>query len=243
MKSNKTYQPPSSKREIIYLVCMAFFAVATLFFDHPIIAAAEGGMFLLLLGYTLFARNREAKKLSRYIESITYDTENAKNSTLLSFPLPMAVFRLADSSIVWGNDAFFRMLGDQDSRLNARLVSLIPDFSGKWLMEGKTQYPALVEVQGRKYQLHGNLIRSEKEEEASAIMGISYWLDVTDYDNTRILYEQSRPVPGVVVIDNLDEMTRNYPERVRNELRDSVEDRLRQSMVFCAVMTGIASLS
>ena len=236
MKSNKTYQPPSSKREIIYLICMAFFALATLFFDHPIIAMAEGGMFLLLLGYTLFARNRETKKLSRYIESITYDTENAKNSTLLSFPLPMAVFRLADSSIVWGNDAFFRMLGDLDSRLNARLVSLVPDFTGKWLMEGKTQYPAIVEVQGRKYQLHGNLIRAEKEEEANAIMGISYWLDVTDYDNTRILYEESRPVPGVVVIDNLDEMTRNYPERVRNELRDSVEDRLHQ---WCESFHGI----
>ena len=236
MKSNKTYQPPSGKADILYLVCIALFALAALLFDHPKLAAAEGAVFLLLLAITLLTKRREARQLSKYIESITYDTENAKNSTLLSFPLPMAVFRLSDSSVVWGNDAFFRMFGIQDSRLNARLIDLIPEFSGKWLMEGKTLYPSLAEVQGRKYQLHGNLIRAEKEDEDNAIMGITYWLDVTDYDNTRILFEKTRPVPGIVVIDNLDEMARNYPDRIRNELRDSVEDRLHH---WCEEYHGI----
>ena len=236
MKSNKTYQPPSGKADILYLLCIALFALAALLCDHPKLATAEGAVFLVLLAITLLTKRREARQLAKYIESITYDTENAKNSTLLSFPLPMAVFRLSDSSVVWGNDAFFRMFGIQDSRLNARLIDLIPEFSGKWLMEGKTLYPSLAEVQGRKYQLHGNLIRAEKEEEANAIMGITYWLDVTDYDNTRILYENTRPVPGIVVIDNLDEMARNYPDRIRNELRDSVEDRLHH---WCEEYHGI----
>ena len=237
MKSNKMYQPPSGKAEILFLVCIALFAAAALFFRQPILAAAEGVVFLILLAITLITKRREARQLAKYIESITYDTENAKNSTLLSFPLPMAVFRLNDSSVVWGNDAFFRMFDEQaSSRLSAKMVSLIPDFSGKWLMEGKTHYPVLAEVQGRKYQLHGNLIRAEKDEESNAIMGITYWLDVTDYDNTRILYENSRPVPGIVVIDNLDEMARNYPERIRNELRDTVEDRLHH---WCEEYHGI----
>ncbi len=236
MKSNKTYRPSSGKLEIVFLVCIALFASAALYFRQYVLAAAEGAVFLILLIYTLLAKRWEAKRLASYIESITYDAENAKNSTLLSFPLPIAVFRLGDSSIVWGNDAFFQLFGIQSSRLEAKLVTLIPDFSGKWLMEGKTLFPNLAEIQDRKYQLYGNLIRGEKDEDANAIMGITYWLDVTDYENTRILYEQSRPVPGVVVIDNFDEMTRNYPERVRNELRDSVEDRLHH---WCESFHGI----
>ncbi len=236
MKSKKTYQPASGKAEIVFLVCIALFAGAALYFRQPVLAAAEGAVFLILLIYTLLARRHEARQLASYIESITYDAENAKNSTLLSFPLPIAVFRLSDSSIVWGNDAFFRLFSMQHSRLDAKLITLIPEFSGKWLMEGKTLFPNLAEIQGRKYQLYGNLIRSERDEDANAIMGITYWLDVTDYDNTRILYKQSRPVPGIVVIDNFDEMTRNFPERVRNELRDSVEDRLRH---WCEGYHGI----
>ena len=59
-------------------------------------------------------------------------------------------------------------------------------------------------------------------------MGIAYWVDVTDYDDVRIKYEESRPVVATIVIDNYDEMIRNQPERVKNELRDAVEDRITQ---------------
>ena len=53
MKSNKTYQPPSGKADILYLVCIALFALAALLFDHPKLAAAEGAVFLVL-GFLIF---------------------------------------------------------------------------------------------------------------------------------------------------------------------------------------------
>ena len=241
VKSNRNYKPISGPTILVYLICMAVFALATLYLagqDEALypLAAAEGAVVAVLVVAALVLRRRNQRQLSAYIESITYDTENAKNSTLLNFPLPIAVFRLSDSSVVWGNDNFFAMFGLSGSRIDAKLASLISGFSGKWLMEGKNRYPSIVELDGKKYQLHGNLIRSEREDEDSAIMGITYWLDVTDYDNTRILYEQSRPIPGVVVIDNLEEMVKNYPERVKNEIRDAVEDRLR---AWCSAYHGI----
>ena len=59
-------------------------------------------------------------------------------------------------------------------------------------------------------------------------MGIAYWVDVTEYDDVRIKYEESRPVVGVLIIDNYDELIRNQPERVKNDLRDAVEDQINQ---------------
>ncbi len=232
--SNK--KPLSEPTYILYLVFMGMFALASLYFKQYIMAGAEAAVILILAIIAVVTRRIKAKQLAAYIESITYDTENAKNSTLLSFPLPMAVFRLSDTSVVWGNDAFFKLFKVTGSRVDVQLISLAPDFSGKWLKEGKAKYPNVVEIEGRKYQIHGNLIRAEHDEEESAIMGITYWMDVTEYDNTRILYEQSRPVPAVIVIDNLDELTRNYPERVKNDIRDSVEERLRN---WCEPYHGI----
>ena len=138
MKSNRKYKPLSEPTYIIYLLFMAAFALASLYFRQYILAAAEGGIVLILGLVALIMRRRKAKQLAAYIESITYDTENAKNSTLLSFPLPMAVFRLSDSSVVWGNDGFFQMFGISGSRMNARLVVPDPGFLRKWLMEGQT---------------------------------------------------------------------------------------------------------
>ncbi|MBR4472754.1 MAG: DHH family phosphoesterase [Oscillospiraceae bacterium] len=228
MKSKQSYQRILEPTQVLYLFFIALFALAAFLLKHYRLAIAEGVVFLVLLIVSIITRRRNAKALDAYIESITYDTENAKNSTLLSFPLPMAVFRLSNSDVVWGNDAFFAMFGVGGTRIDAQLASLIPDFSGKWLMEGKTRYPSLIEIRERKYQMFGNLIRGDKDDENNAIMGITYWLDVTDYDNTRILYEQSRPVPAVIVLDNLDELVRNYPDRVKNDIRENVEDRLHK---------------
>ena len=212
----------------MYLFFLVVFAAATLFFKMYYLAAAEGCVILLLLVYSFFAKRKRTKQLMAYIEAVTYDTENAKNNTLMNFPLPIAVFRLDDSRIVWGNEMFFDMCGSTGTRVDARISDMVPEFSGKWLLEGKNQFPSLLEVEGRKYQLHGNIIRSANNDESSAFMGITYWVDVTDYDNIRIEYERSRPIAAVIVIDNLDEMTKNQTDRVKNDIRDAVEDKLNQ---------------
>ena len=142
----------------------------------------------------------------------------------------MAVFSLNDLRVIWANQIFFNMCGVSGSRFEARLDTLVPEFSAKWLLEGKTQSPDLLAINGRKYQIHGNIIRpgEEQEEPGHGFMGIAYWVDVTEYDDVRIKYEESRPVVGVLIIDNYDELIRNQPERVKNDLRDAVEDQINQ---------------
>ena len=231
---NKNLQRLAEPGSKMYLFFLVAFAVATLLLKMYELAVAEAAVILLLLVYSAFSRRRKAKQLAAYIESLTYETENAKNNTLMNFPLPIAVFRLDDSRIVWGNEMFFSMCGATGARLDACMVDLVPDFSAKWLMEGKTQFPSLLEIGGRKYKLHGNIIRAEEADESSAFMGITYWVDVTDYDDIRIEYENSRPVAGIIVIDNLDELTRNQPDRIKNDLRDAVEDKLSQWAEECS---------
>ena len=225
---NKNLQRLAEPGVGMYVFFLVVFAAVNLFFKLYIVAAAEVGVILLLLVYAQFAKRKRAKQLTAYIEAVTYDTENAKNNTLMNFPLPIAVFRLDDSRIVWGNEMFFDMCGSTGTRVDARISDMVPEFSGKWLLEGKNQFPSLLEVGGRKYQLHGNIIRSANNDESSAFMGITYWVDVTDYDNIRLEYERSRPVAAVIVIDNLDELTKNQPDRVKNDIRDAVEDKLNQ---------------
>ena len=233
---NKNLRRLAEPGATIHMFVLAAFAVATLLFGMTELAAIEAGVILLLVVISFFAKRKKEKQLAAYIESVTYETENAKNNTLMNFPLPIAVFRLADSVIVWGNDMFFDMCGQHGTRMDASIAQMVPQFSGKWLLEGKTQYPTLLELGGRKYQLHGNIIRSDKGDEQNAFMGITYWVDVTDYDKIRQEYEHTRPVAGVVIIDNLEEMIRNQPDRVKNDIRDAVEDKLKE---WCDSFHGI----
>lgn len=67
-------------------------------------------------------------------------------------------------------------------------------------------------------------------------MGICYWMDVSDFEEIKQQFSDTRPVAGVVVIDNLDELVKNQPERIKNDIRDAVEDKLDQ---WCAEYGGI----
>lgn len=220
----------------LHLVILVIFAAASLYFKLYELAAAEAGVILLLLVYGFFAKRSREKRLSACIEAITYDTENSKSSALVNFPMPIAVFRLDDSRIIWGNEMFFSMCGTPEARIDARVADLVPQFTGKWLLEGKTQSPELLTMNGKKYRLQGSIVHTGAEDAENVSMGIVYWLDVTEYDNIRIKYEETRPVAGVVVIDNLDELFKNQTDRIKNDIRDAVEDRLRQ---WCEEYGGI----
>ena len=102
----------------LYLLFLVIFAIATLILvrDRWWIAAAEGVVILALIIYALILRRTKRKALLRYLESVTYDTESAMNNTLQNFPLPIAVFGLDDSRIIWGNEMFFKMCGCRSRR-------------------------------------------------------------------------------------------------------------------------------
>ncbi len=225
MKNSQRLFEQNTRPYVFFLIA---FAVVTLVMKSYYLAAAEGVVILALIVYSVIARSRRRKALLAYIESVTYDAESAKNNTLLNFPLPIVVFRLDDSRIIWGNEMFFSISGMSGTRTDISVAELIPEFSGKWLMEGKTSCPDLLELKGRKYQICGNIVRSGKDEGEQHFMAIAYWIDVTDYENIRDEYALSKPVAAILTIDNFEELMKNQPERVRNDLRDAVGDKLDQ---------------
>ena len=194
--------------------------------NFTLLAELEAALLLTFLIFFLIYFIRSRRSYRKQIKKIKYDTSNAKDNTLMNFPLPIAVFRLNDSRIIWNNGQFSSMCKLDGSKLDAKLTDLVPEFSGKWLAEGKSVYPGVLTVDGKKYRIYGKLIRPENPDETVAFMGVTYWINVTDFENLRALYEKTRPVISIVVIDNLDEMTRNQPDKVKNDVREAVEDRL-----------------
>lgn len=170
MKNSQRLFEPNTRPFVFFLIV---FAVATLVTKNFYLAAAEGVVILALIIYSLIMRSRRRKALLAYIESVTYDAETAKNNTLLNFPLPIVVFRLDDSRIIWGNEMFFSISGLSGTRTDISLAELIPEFSGKWLMEGKTQSPDLLSLTAKVSDLRQHRPLRRKRCKRSAFYGDS----------------------------------------------------------------------
>ncbi len=213
----------------LFLIVLIVFAVITFFFKEEL-AIAEFIVIIILIVYSMLGAKRRRRELVKYLEDVTYNAESAKNNTLMNFPLPIVVFKIEDYQVVWGNQVFFSLFGGKKPSFEAKLTDMVPGFNIKWLLEGKTQYPGLVQVGVRKYQLHGNIIRSksEQEDQRQGYMGITYWVDVTDFDDIKQEYENSRPVTAILVVDNYDELMKNIPDRAKVELRGLIDDKLAE---------------
>lgn len=226
---NKRFQKLVAPGMRLYLLIMIVFAVITFFFADQMLAFAEAGVILILIIYSLVDARRRRKKLVAYIEDVTYNTESAKNNTLMNFPLPIVVFKIDDHQIIWGNQIFFNLFGQQKPSFEASLADMVPGFNSKWLLEGKSQYPGLVQVDGKKYQLHGNIIRGKSDENGTSgagFMGITYWVDVTEFDDIKLEYEASRPATMLFVVDNYDELIKGVTDRKRMELRGLIDEEI-----------------
>jgi len=209
------------------LVIMAVFAVATWFFQRQL-AYVEGAVMAGLIVYSVIRERQRRRELQTLVETVTYNAESATNNTLMHFPLPMAVFRLGDSGVVWGNEPFWTMCGYSSPAFDEQLSELVPSFNGKWLLEGKTRMAELLEVAGHKYQVNGNMVRAGQTEETYEFMGITYWVDVTEYDQVKQEYLASRPVVMLIVVDNYDEMLKPLTDRQRIELRGNLDAAVEQ---------------
>ncbi|MEA4895172.1 MAG: DHH family phosphoesterase [Oscillospiraceae bacterium] len=212
---------PGTRLNFFFLVVFAGIA----FVFNIKLAYAEIAVVALLFIYSVIINRRRRKDFQAYIESVTANVEAVKSGTLVNFPLPMVAFRLDNTAIVWGNSFFSDIFTKKNFHLDTRLSDLIPGFRSKWLTEGKLQYPELVEVSGRRYRVYGNIVRGETETSRD-FMGISYWLDVTDYEQTKNEYENSRPIVAIILFDNLDEISKNQPERVKTRLQNAISEKV-----------------
>jgi len=213
----------------LYFILLVVFAALTFIFGEgtmQTVALVEVLVILLLALYTRFDSKRRAEKLVSYIESMTDGLDSASHASLTQSPLPAVIFSSKSCNILWSNDLFRSMSGNREHLFEVRVSDLIPDFSSDWLREGKTECPHVVAVGERKFKVYGSLSRHEMSERSDDFLATTYWVDVTEYDNTQHAYDLSRPVYMTILLDNYDDLLRGLTEREKSSLISDIDAKI-----------------
>ena len=220
----------------LYFLCLIVFAAVTALFSVPA-AAAELAVVVILYLYFRRSNALRQKEILKYIENVTCNMDSATKDTMVNAPLPMVIFRPENDEVIWSNDRFLQITGEREHLFDTKITAAVPDFSSRWLMEGKTECPTEVRIGERRFLVYGHLVRTE-EQGARGYLATTYWVDVTDFAQVRDEFYATRPVVAILTVDNYEELMKGATDNAKSAMRSEIDDRLAQWVapaqgVFC----------
>ena len=171
-----------------FFLVMLSFAIPTALNEQYFLAGIELAVTVVSFVVYLLYRSFRRKQLQTYVQKFTDEisgTEGAKQ------PFPMVLIRLYDGGIVYANDDFIKRSGMNDTLRTVHIEEILPGFSSDWLSVGKTEAPADLTLEGRRYRIHGTLIRGDDQQNTP--LGLLYLADLTEFYQIRDEYIRSRP--------------------------------------------------
>ena len=211
----------------LYFICAVLFAAATFCTPIPRIAVAGTELLLILVLYLNYRSTAKKRReaIQRYIDDVTDDMTTADKASMLSAPIAMMVFRPDTQEILWSNDSFRELTGMKETGFENRIDDSLPAFSYRWLLEGKSEAPETVVMNDRHFRVYG-LLTHPGGVRRSTLLATTYWFDVTEEDILRETAERGRPIVGIIMLDNYEELMKAGTEASRSAILARVNERL-----------------
>ncbi|MFR0912160.1 MAG: hypothetical protein ACLSF6_05220 [Evtepia gabavorous] len=141
---------------LFFAACLLFALLTAIY--NIWLCLAELVLILLLYLFFQTGINRRKKEVMAYLDHMTSGVDVASRRTLISSPLPIAIFRPDTDDIIWSNERFLHLTGDPDHLFETKLSALVPSFQSQWLLDGDHLSPEPVPVGDQLYLVFGNLV-------------------------------------------------------------------------------------
>ncbi|MBR2047387.1 MAG: DHH family phosphoesterase [Oscillospiraceae bacterium] len=205
----------------MYFGVMLAFAVITLCAGKPILALVELGVTAAVFSFYQMRKVHRRRELESFIQSATNTlgtTDGGKT------PFPMALVRLGDGNLLWGNKPFTDLSGFEDGLYEQTITDLIPGFTTDWLASGQNEYPGDVTLNRRRYRIYGSTIHADDPQ--GTLLAALYFSDLTELYQIRDEYVRSRPVVSLILVDNYEELTKNLTESATSTLNARINETI-----------------
>ena len=209
-----------------YFAVMLLFAVAAIPVNWQL-ALAEGTLTVLLYFYFRQSNQKRRQGVLQYIDSVTGSVDTASKSTLINSPLPTLVFRPDTGEIIWSNESFLQLAGVREHLFEMRLSEAVPDFQVQWLLSGKQESPERGELNNHRFRVYGSLVRSRNRTGVQSLVATTYWVETTEADHLREVYEASRPVAAILMLDNYEDLMKACEDTQRSAVLAQIDEKLQ----------------
>ncbi|NLN03889.1 MAG: diguanylate cyclase [Clostridiaceae bacterium] len=155
------------------------------------------------------------KAIVKIVSGISFHLKEGKEGSIRDFHLPL-LFINESGELIWHNKHFANIFEKKKTIRKTVNELFLLKIKSK-LIENDTNLMSEVYLEGRTYQMLGNIIKAEKEEKRGFYIML-YFIDITEMVKLRQKYEDEKLAVGIIVIDSYEEIYRSSGEAVVNEI-------------------------
>ncbi|MBR2895262.1 MAG: DHH family phosphoesterase [Oscillospiraceae bacterium] len=208
--------------------CLLLFVLATVLIE-PVLAAVEAMIVLVLFLYYRKQGRQQRRSMTQYLETIAGGTDAVHgSSTMLNTPLPVVVFRADNGEIIWANDGFLALYTGEEDVFSMTIGDIAPKFNYQEIISGENCVGELTKIDGHSYQVYGSASRVK----GHADLVTAYFVDVTEREHLREIYEASRLVVSILVLDNYEELLKAGGDASKSAAMAQIDALLNEWVMY-----------
>ncbi|HAX73904.1 MAG TPA: RNA-binding protein [Firmicutes bacterium] len=213
MKKNQTFWD-EYKDQIGYVIVSGLFILITgiyAFLQNDLVSLI---IFLYLVGdgvYKVNAYYQGKSRMRKEVEAISYRVKHAGETVFNHLPIGIILYN-EDNEITWFNPYAKRVFADE--LLGSKLEN-INLFLYESIIKGEASFEIKLDENTYSFQ-------HDKDER------LLYLTDHTDYANLNEQYINEKPVVGLLIMDNYDEVIHNLNEQEKSEMYGKIVSMIMQ---------------
>lgn len=205
-------------------VILIMFAAGLMYFNVAVGAVA----FLVIAALFLFYSKLSSSKtelLGEYAQNIIGDMEQTTRHFITDNPLPLCMIDCGSGEIQWINKRFAEIYEDVEI-FHTTVQQLTNIKHTEFLNAGESDKPLNVNHGGKTYRIMGSAISAEQMlSQGNAML---YWLDITNFENLKVMYRDERMCCAFINVDNYDDLIASSPDERKAVIAAQIEKTLRQ---------------
>jgi len=180
-------------------------------------------IFVAVFAYSISENKIRKMEILNYIQTLNIDIDSVTRDTLLSFPIPFLVAETT-GEIIWYNSLFSKIIEDNKG---SELIkqALISIFEKNDLDKNRNIY-VNVAIGERYYLVFGNNVNVQTDSENPKFISMLYFLEETEKKTTMQRLEESRPVVGIITIDNYEEVMQNADDISKPHILAEIDKKI-----------------
>lgn len=204
-----------------YIWIILTLSVVTFMYDYRI-ALVEFALGALLLVCYLKLRIERSEDIAHYIRHLTDSSKFKAGDTLTEFKMPVVLLD-ADSTVVWRNNMFDKMVGGRHI-VGLPLSDFIPGFNLELFDKQGGKLTKDIRFGDNHYHVFGNVVKADRLSDGSIIS--LYWEDRTDYHNILERYDREHTAVVTMIVDNYEDVMQDTPSADKPKLSAAIEEAI-----------------